>query len=267
LSLRPDGVVGVSHLGPVGVHHLVGGAAEQERVGLGEPAVDDLPHAVVDVGGHPATVPESAGAILDAAVELCNEHGYEQLTVEAIARHAGVGKQTIYRWWSSKADVLLDAVVDRVGDEGPPFPDTGDLRADLRSQMLGVVALMTDPSIGQSLTALFVAGQWDPELTQRVLDRIQRPRILKLEERLRAAVEQGQLRADVDLEVVEEQLYGPFYYRLLLQIRPLTPEMVDPLLAACDTTRNLSDPTGGVERARRILHARLGTADGGAREG
>ncbi|MEU7604799.1 TetR/AcrR family transcriptional regulator, partial [Streptomyces sp. NPDC041003] len=78
----------------------------------------------------------SRRAILDAALTLVGEVGYNKLTIEAIAARAGVGKQTIYRWWPSKAAVLLDASLALAGDaetEGgwTGFPDTGDLAGDL----------------------------------------------------------------------------------------------------------------------------------------
>lgn len=171
-------------------------------------------------------------AILDAAIELCNEVGYEALTVEAIATRAGAGKQTIYRWWPSKADVLLDAVVEQTETISPTFPDTGDLRTDLREQMLQVAELLTTSPIGRPLAGLLGAAQWDPDLAEQVLDRIQRPRLAALHDRLRSAVEVGQLRPNLDLGTVIEVLYGPFYHRLFWQNQRIAPDMVDDVLDA-----------------------------------
>ena len=71
-------------------------------------------------------------AILDAALALCREQGYANVTIEAIAARAGVGKQTIYRWWPSKGAVVLDAF-GRVSAAANPLRDTGDIVADMRA--------------------------------------------------------------------------------------------------------------------------------------
>ncbi|MFE0511741.1 TetR/AcrR family transcriptional regulator, partial [Streptomyces sp. NPDC058964] len=89
---------------------------------------------------------KSRRAIYDAALALVGEVGYPKTTVEGIAARAGVGKQTIYRWWPSKADVLLEAFLDlgeqvaqAAGQEPYAFPDTGDLAADLRAVLRATV--------------------------------------------------------------------------------------------------------------------------------
>src|ERR1700733_11955746 len=81
---------------------------------------------------------EARVAVLEAADDLLVERGFAQLTIEGIAARAGVAKQTIYRWWPSKTDVLLDAFLADAAEELTP-PDTGDLAADLRLH-LGALA-------------------------------------------------------------------------------------------------------------------------------
>ena len=78
-------------------------------------------------------------AILDASLALVGELGYDNVSIEAIARRAGVGKQTIYRWWPSKGAVVLEAATHSL-DPVVKFPDTGDVVADLR-RAEGVVAV------------------------------------------------------------------------------------------------------------------------------
>src|SRR5687768_12726238 len=96
-------------------------------------------------------------AIVRATQELLVERGYRQLTIEAIAARAGVGKQTIYRWWPSKGAVVLEAFL--VLSEGGPeqdmaLPDTGDLKADLRVVMRATVAEFADPAFEKPIRAL-----------------------------------------------------------------------------------------------------------------
>jgi AcrR family transcriptional regulator len=167
-------------------------------------------------------------AILAAALDLCREQGLARTTMEEIAKKAQVGKQTIYRWWPSKAAVLLEAVNGFAG-RATDFPDTGDLYADLHIQMTGVATLLSSPQLTPYLS-LIGAAQDDPEVSRSFLDAIIVPRVQAARERLRRAQEQGQLRTDVDVEDVIELLYGPFYYRALVRTRPVTLAQVDDVL-------------------------------------
>ncbi|MEV4757815.1 TetR/AcrR family transcriptional regulator [Micromonospora sp. NPDC049559] len=167
-------------------------------------------------------------AIIDSALDLCREQGLARTTVEEIAKRAGVGKQTIYRWWPSKVAVVEEGI-NELASTATDFPDTGDIVADLRTQMVGVATILSSPSFAPYLS-LIGAAQDDPELARSFLDGLVKPRVAAARERLRRAGEQGQIRADVDLDDVVELLYGPIYYRALLHTRPPTPGQVDEIL-------------------------------------
>jgi AcrR family transcriptional regulator len=164
----------------------------------------------------------SRQAVLDAAIRLCRDRGYERTTIEAIAAEAGVGKQTIYRWWPSKGAVIMDALTEESAASAD-FPDTGNVRADLRRQMTSVVELLAGTDFGPLYRGVIAALQSDPELAATVRERIVEPRVTACVERLRRAQRSGELRRGIDLESVVELLYGPIYYRLLLPGRPLDP--------------------------------------------
>jgi AcrR family transcriptional regulator len=168
-------------------------------------------------------------AILDAALALCREQGYAATTMEGIAKRAGVGKQTIYRWWPSKAAVLQEALNENIGT-ATDFPDTGDVVADLRTQMATVATLFTSETFSPYARGLIAAAQNDPQVADSLVSSMIEPRVRACRERLKGAVKQGQLRADVDLDNVVELLYAPLYYRLLLHTRPVTPQQVDQIL-------------------------------------
>src|SRR5215204_2853352 len=107
----------------------------------------------------------SRRAILRATADLLGEVGYTKLAVEAIAARAGVGKQTIYRWWPDKGAVVLDAYVALVqADQELTFPDTGDLEADLRLVLRSTVDSLADPAFEGRYRALLTAIQDDPRL-------------------------------------------------------------------------------------------------------
>lgn len=167
-------------------------------------------------------------AILDAAMKLCLEQGFAKTSVDAIAKEAGVGKQTIYRWWPSKAAVLVEAI-DRQSAPSSDFPDTGDILADLRDQMV-IVARYFQATHSSTYREVIGAAQSDPGTAQVVLNTLVRPRVEGCRHRLEQAQRQGQIRADVALDDVIELIYAPLYYRLLLGTRPTTPEQVGVIL-------------------------------------
>ena len=161
-------------------------------------------------------------AIIAAAVDVCVESGYDGASIEAIARRAGSGKQTIYRWWPSKAALLHEALNDALGTS-TAFPDTGDIAADMRTQMTNVVAFLSHPRLGSVYRALIAAAQSDPKAAASLLEELVDPRRFSAVDRLRRAQAAGQLDPGIDPEIVMELLYGPLYYRLLITGDPITP--------------------------------------------
>ncbi|KQR17229.1 TetR/AcrR family transcriptional regulator [Cellulomonas sp. Leaf334] len=171
---------------------------------------------------------EARRAILDAAISLISERGYANVTIEAIAAAAGVGKTTIYRWWPSKGDLSLEAINDRVG-EAIDFPDTGDVEADLRHQLLEVARVL-DGEIGVVFRGVVAEAQSTPSVGAALLDSIIEPRTQACEARLAKAVGDGQLRPDVGTRMMVELIYAPLYYRLLFRVGPLRSKDIELLL-------------------------------------
>ncbi|MCP2343375.1 TetR/AcrR family transcriptional regulator [Actinomadura rupiterrae] len=167
-------------------------------------------------------------AILDAALRLCLEQGFAKTSVDAIAKEAGVGKQTIYRWWPSKAAVLVEAI-DRHAAPTTTFRDTGDIQADLRAQMHAVAEFFQSPQ-SSTYREVIGAAQSDPAAAQAILERLVKPRVEDCRHRLELARQQGQIRPDAALDDIVELLYAPLYYRLLLETRPITTDHVEAIL-------------------------------------
>ncbi|MFF4605321.1 TetR/AcrR family transcriptional regulator [Streptomyces sp. NPDC001339] len=174
----------------------------------------------------------SRRAIFDAALALVGEIGYEKLTIEGIAARAGVGKQTIYRWWPSKAAVLLDAFTAGIEDDdyAKGFPDTGDLAADLKSVLRATADEFNDPAFEAPYRALAVAGANNEELSRTFVARLMEPGTRVYVERLRAAQEAGEVATGVDVRVAVEMVLSPFSQRWLMRTGPLTHEFVDTLV-------------------------------------
>ncbi|GGQ16285.1 TetR/AcrR family transcriptional regulator [Streptomyces roseolilacinus] len=176
----------------------------------------------------------SRRAIFDAALALVGEAGYARTTIEGIAARAGVGKQTIYRWWPSKAAVLLDAFLDLAGQAGEEgaggLPDTGDLAADLKLVLRATVDELNDPRFDVPTRALTAEGVVDPDLGARFVERLLEPQLQLYVERLTAAQEAGHVRPGVDPRIALELFVGPLTHRWLLRTRPLTHAYADELV-------------------------------------
>lgn len=159
---------------------------------------------------------QSAKAIVEAALALCKEVGYGKVSIEGIAARAGVGKNTIYRWWPSKSAVLLDGLLSAVAAD-VTFPDTGDVAADFKTEMTAAAGVLASPDFGPHYAALIGDAQQDPELARALSERLIGHLTEQAAARIRAAQEQGQIRADLDPELVIDLLYGPSYYRWLIR--------------------------------------------------
>lgn len=176
----------------------------------------------------------SRRAIHDAALGLVGDVGYGRTTIEAIAARAGVGKQTIYRWWPSKAAVLLEAFIDLgnraaqdAGEQAAGFPDTGDLAADLKLVLRATVDELNEPAFEAPTRALAAAGIVDPQLGAEFVQKLLDPGLQLYATRLRAAQEAGRVRADIDPRIALELLVGPLTHRWLLRTLPLTHAYTD----------------------------------------
>lgn len=167
-------------------------------------------------------------AILEASISLIGELGYDNVSIEAIARRAGVGKQTIYRWWPSKGAVVLEAATQSL-DPVVAFPDTGDLEADLRVQLTGILEVVTTTGFGAAYRGVVAAGQSDPGLLRAVFDQIVEPNVTAFRARAALAQERGEIRADADVGTLRDVLYGVIEYRMF-HAMPIEPRYIDAVL-------------------------------------
>ncbi|MET7760041.1 TetR/AcrR family transcriptional regulator [Streptomyces sp. NPDC005389] len=180
----------------------------------------------------------SRRAIFDAALALVSETGYAKTTIEGIASRAGVGKQTIYRWWPSKAAVLLDAFLDLAaranealgGAADSEIPDTGDLAADLRYVLRATVDEMNDPAFDAPTRALAAEGIVDPELGARFTEALLEPQLQYYARRIEAAQAAGDVDPGIDPRIALELLVGPLHHRWLHRTLPLTHAYADSLV-------------------------------------
>ncbi|HEY0812061.1 MAG TPA: TetR/AcrR family transcriptional regulator [Pseudonocardia sp.] len=160
----------------------------------------------------------SRRAILDAAIAELREHGYPAVTVDGIAARAGAGKQTIYRWWGSKADVVLDAVLD-LAEATIALPDEGTLAADLDAFL---TATFRQRDQRDALAGLMAHSVLDPAFATPFRERFLFRRRAALRTLLDRGRARGEIAPDIDLELVVDVVFGVLWYRLLVENAPLS---------------------------------------------
>jgi AcrR family transcriptional regulator len=167
--------------------------------------------------------------VLGVVGDILLREGIAELTFERVARLSGVSKTTIYKWWPTPGVLALEGYAHAV-EVTLHFPDTGDVRSDLLTQMAAFAHVMTETPGGRILTQLVGQAQTDVELATayRALYSAERRRLAI--ERMQRGREAGQIREDVDLEAVVDQLWGAVYHRLLIPDQPVTRAFVEALL-------------------------------------
>jgi len=159
-------------------------------------------------------------AIVHATQELLVERGHRELTIEGVAARAGVGKQTIYRWWGSRAELVLEAYL--AGSEAiAPPEESGSTREDVRALLVWLSAVLAQPIGGRVLAGLIADFQHDPDLAEGFHRDVVPARRQAMLSALERGLERGEIRGDADLEVAVDTLHGAVFYRLLLSGAPL----------------------------------------------
>lgn len=179
-------------------------------------------------------------AILDATVELLRTRGAAGLTIDAIAEAAGVGRQTIYRWWPSKGAVAAEAMT-RQARAIAPARDTGSFPADLRQFMVDSFAGLEDPGLRRALRQLVAAAQTDEHVAE-VLAEFTAQRRAALRTLLERGQVSGDLRANADLDLLVDVFYGVLWYRLLVGHAPLDQHAAQDLTAHLLSAGTTGDP-------------------------
>lgn len=159
--------------------------------------------------------PESHRAILDSTLALLGELGFERMSIEAIAAHAGVGKTTIYRRWKTKEELVADALSSVKA--APAVPDTGDFRADVSILAAAFAAAVRDPLGRRVITLIIDTLTNNPALAELYWERFGALKNDALRTVLVRARERGQLREDANLDIILDLISGYVLYQLLVK--------------------------------------------------
>ncbi len=172
---------------------------------------------------------DADAAILQAAVKLLDERGYHEMTVDDIASVAGVGKQTIYRRWQSKAAVVLEALTARTAEE-VAAPDTGSVQEDVRTLLRSAFHVLR---VGRQkvVVTLMAEAQLNDDFGDAFRERFIARRRKALTDLIRRGIQRGEMEPGTDAEFVADLIYGPMWYRLLNRHAPIDDNFADQLAA------------------------------------
>ncbi|MGW0085382.1 TetR/AcrR family transcriptional regulator C-terminal ligand-binding domain-containing protein [Streptomyces sp. NPDC003393] len=178
-------------------------------------------------GRRPAA--EVRAGVLEAAGRILLNDGLRAVTFDRVAAEAGSSKMTLYKWWPSPGALAAEAYF----AQSMPvlsFPDTGDLRADLITQIGSFIRWLTDEGAVKPVLELIGAAQMDPDVARAWSESYALPRRELARVRMRAAQQQGQLREDADLDILVDHLWGACYHRLLVLKVPLDASLTERLV-------------------------------------
>ncbi len=167
-------------------------------------------------------------AVLEAAADLLIEGGLGAATIEAIAARAGVSKVTVYRWWPTRGAVLIDAYFHRYRAT-IEFEDSGQLERDLTLQLRAVTVAFNGRA-GAAMAELIGQAQSDPTLAETLRSGWLAPRREATTRVLERGIERGEIRPDLDLQALMDQLYAPIYFRLTMGHQPLEAGLAETLV-------------------------------------
>ena len=181
--------------------------------------------------------------MLEAAGALLRKGGYPAATIEAISADSGVAKTTIYRWWSNRAALVVELLLQRADQAAAPATLGKDMLRGIHDEMQRV-ALAAQGEIGRLLLSLVAEAQHDPAVREALVTGLFAPRRAATAEVIRAAQAAGLLRDDLPAPLIGDLLFGPFFYRSLIRQEPASAEFVsqvfEVVLAGAGTSRQAS---------------------------
>jgi AcrR family transcriptional regulator len=171
------------------------------------------PEAAAAAALRPRVEGDREQEILDAALEVLADVGYDRLTMDAVAQRAKASKATLYRRWNSKATLVVEALARVKGV--PVLPDTGDLRSDLLAAFCGMGGL-TDHDTTATFGAVMTAVSTDPEFAHEFREQVVEPKARVSRLIFERARDRGELRDDLDLDIVLPALAGIVLHRVFV---------------------------------------------------
>jgi AcrR family transcriptional regulator len=173
-------------------------------------------------------------AIRNAVMNELAEVGYGRLSIEAVARRAGVGKTAIYRRWSNKLEMVLE-IVSEVAGRSVPLPDTGSFEGDLTLLMMIVSRALQHRIASQIIPDLMAEAARNPQIAETLQKALRAHQTAVGDKLVGQAVARGELPAGADPELAVDLIVGPLYWRLAVARTPISDDHLEKLIAAVTT--------------------------------
>jgi AcrR family transcriptional regulator len=170
----------------------------------------------------------SHAAILDAVYELLQEKSARDLTMDAVAKRAKVGRPTLYKWWPTKAALVFAMFHERMAN-APEVPATGTAEETIRSNVRALIGAFNG-LFGKVMADLIAEGQSEPEVLKELYDQHMSQRRAASVARVEEGKATGEFAPDTNAELLVDSIIGPIYFRMLLRYAPLTEEFGDELI-------------------------------------
>lgn len=172
---------------------------------------------------------ESHAAIMEAVFELLKKTSVRDLTIESVAKQAGVGKPTIYKWWPTKSELVLAMFRERIVVAIPEPVVNETAEAAMRKAVVSLIRALQG-HLGKIIAEIIAEGQSEPVILRKWFDEFIRGRRAANASDIERGKASGELRADVDPEILIDSLFGALYYRLLFKSAPLTEQFGEQLV-------------------------------------
>jgi AcrR family transcriptional regulator len=207
---------------------------------LGRPDVSVLPFGMTDsmhlqekpASGKPGRPRSNRSheAILDAAAGMLRRNGLNGLTIDGVVAEAKVSKGTVYRWWTSKHSLAMDAIL-RIFNAELEQPDSGDVLSDFRIIMRQFRSLLSQGELGYTFVALMIEAQQNHWITE-FHERFFHHRRKVLYAIINRGIARNELRSDLDADLIVDLLFSPLIFRLLSGLSPIDDSAIEDIIAA-----------------------------------
>lgn len=194
-------------------------------------AMEKIPPHRASPGRPRASSAGSHDVILTAVYDLLQEMSVRELTMEKVAKRAGVGKPTLYRWWKTKPALVIAMFNERIVPE-LDAPQATSVEQAI-AQKIDRLIVAFNGFFGKVIAELVAEGQNDPAILQELNEHYVRPRRAGTISDIIQAQQQGRVPAHIEPEMVVDAIFGSLYFNLLLKMRPLTPAYSAQLKSIC----------------------------------
>jgi AcrR family transcriptional regulator len=173
---------------------------------------------------------ESKGLIVDAAISILETQGYTKFSIEKVARTAGVGKQTIYRWWPTKAELILEIFDSYLCPPIPEYDGTTSLQEHLKKYLFIFAQDLSSPACTQAYIGLIAENGVNSDSKDLSSKLVYEPRIKAFLDSLELAISLGEIPPKKDAPYIASMIYGPIFHRIFVANSQVSVDLINAIV-------------------------------------